>query len=391
MSSLGLGVYVPVLSLHARSLGATAAMAGLLIGSSAAARVIISMPGAYLGERFGRRPIIIAGTVLRGAGAVMYSFATSFPPLLFWFFLMGLGAASRQIGILSAIAAMSGSGRKGRDISMLQAGDLLGYSFGPAVGGFFAQRFGLQAPFLVLGVLEVLSAVVVLLLFHEVREGRSTTRASGPGSMAPALTDPVFRVMAVLSMSMILIRTGSYATMTPLYASVKAGLAQSQVGAAMTMFSIAILIAVQFSGRWADRGRKRHLVALYALTAGAAHLLMARSRSFAGVAASQFVLGAGLGMAMPVPAAYIADNYPPGEMGMALGTLQMASEFGALVGPVTLGFIADMAQGNYSVPLQVGGVLIAAVGLIAVATMKETRPTLPGRVGETSAGERAAH
>jgi len=374
VSSLGLGVYVPVLSLHARSLGATAAMAGLLIASSAAARVIISMPGAYLGERFGRKPVIIAGTVLRGAAAVMYSLATSFPPLLFWLFLMGLGAAMRQISILSAVALMSGAGKKGRAISTLQAGDLLGYSFGPAVGGIFAEKFGLQAPFLVLGVLEVISAVVVLALFREVRDAPRAARQAGGGSALAAVKDPVFRVMALLSMSMILIRTGSYATMTPLYASFKAGLTQSQIGTAMTMFSIALLVAVQFSGRWADRGRRRELTALYALVAGVAHVFIAQSRSFLSLATAQFMLGLGLGAAMPVPASYIADTYDSASMGLALGALQTASEFGALIGPVTLGFIADVAHGDYSVPMWVGGCFVAVAGLVTVAIMKQPRP-----------------
>jgi MFS family permease len=388
ISSLGLGVYVPVLSLHARSLGATAAMSGMLIASSAAARIIISMPGAYLGERLGRRPVIIAGTVLRGASAVMYSLAPSFPPLLFWLFLMGLGAAMRQIAILSAVALMSGAGRKGRAISTLQAGDLLGYCFGPAIGGFFADKFGLQAPFLVLGVLEVISATVVLLLFREVRAEMRSSGRSARGNVLAAAKDPTFRVMALLSISMILIRTGSYATMTPLYAAVKAGLAQSQIGAAMTMFSVALLIAVQVSGRWSDRGRRCELVGLYALIAGLAHVFIAQSRSFVSLAAALFTLGLGLGAAMPVPASYIADNYDHAGMGLALGALQMASEFGALLGPVTLGFIADIAQGDYSVPMWAGGCFVASAGAITVANMRRSRKRIAARgVARSSEGE----
>jgi len=377
ISSLGLGVYIPVLSLFARSVGATAAMAGLLLSTAGAARVIINVPGAYLAERFGRRPVIAAAGILRGIISMTISQCTTFAPLLGLFGLLSLGWAVRYISILSAIAEMSGSVRRGRAISTLQASDLTGYSLGPAVGGLLAQRFGLSAPFVALGVLEIVSACVVLVLFREPKALRSRSSAlpSFAGIMASA-KDPVFRAIAVVGLSQMVVRSGAYSVISPLYGATQLKLSQGEIGTAMTMSAVAVVAALQLAGRWLDRGRRKQLIAIYTGLMPVALLCISQSRSLVTFGAAQFLQGLGSGVIMPVPPSYAAEVSRGGSLAVTMGSLQTISEIGSIIGPVALGFIADATNGDYRAPFWAAAAFVVVAGASALAIMgRQSRTT----------------
>ena len=373
ISSLGLGVYIPVLSLFARSVGATAAMAGLLLSAAGAARMIITVPGAYLAERFGRRPVIAASGILRGIVSIIISTCTTFPPLLGLFALLSLGWAVRYISILSAVAEMSGSQRRGRAISTLQASDLVGYSLGPAAGGLLAQRFGLNAPFIALGVLEILCACVVLVLFREPAALRHSNGRPSFGAIVTAVRDPFFRAIALVGLSQMVVRSGAYSVISPLYAATKLNLAQAQIGTAMTMSAVAVVLALQFAGRYLDRGRRWQLIVIYTILMPISLLSLSQTRSLFAFGAAQFLQGLSSGIIMPVPASYIAETTRTGSLTIAMGSLQTVSELGSVIGPVALGYIADITNGNYGVSYWAAAALVGAAGLTALVVMREPK------------------
>ncbi|MFE4968432.1 MFS transporter [Streptomyces sp. NPDC056660] len=95
------------------------------------------MPLGALGDRVGRRTVLLAGTVVFGAAALAASFADS-TTLVVWRVVMGLGAAMIMPGTLSTltaafppdqrakgVATWSGFAAAGAIIGMLAAGTLL--------------------------------------------------------------------------------------------------------------------------------------------------------------------------------------------------------------------------------------------------------------------------
>jgi MFS family permease len=373
ISSVGLGVYIPVLSLFARSLGATAAMAGLLLSAAGASRMIITVPGAYLAERFGRRPVIAASGIMRGILSIVISTCTTFPPLLVLFGVLSAGWAVRYVCILSAVAEMSGSERRGRSISTLQAGDLIGYSLGPAVGGLLAQRFGLNAPFVALGVLEIISACVVLVLFREPSALRHSNGRPSFAAVAAALRNPSFRAIAIVGLSQLVVRSGAYSVISPLYAAARLSLPQAQIGTAMTMSAVAIVLALQFAGRILDRGHRDWLVLGYTALMPLSLFCISQSRSLYAFGAAQFMQGFSAGIIMPVPPSYVAETSRDGSIAVAMGSLQTVSELGSIIGPVALGYIADVTGGNYSVSFWAAAALVYAAGSSALGEMRRQR------------------
>ncbi|WP_262057330.1 MFS transporter [Streptomyces sp. STR69] len=63
------------------------------------------LPLGAIGDRLGRRNVLIAGTVVFGAASLAASFADSTTTLIVWRAVMGLGAAMIMPGTLSTVTA----------------------------------------------------------------------------------------------------------------------------------------------------------------------------------------------------------------------------------------------------------------------------------------------
>lgn len=74
----GQGILLPVLPVLARSLGLSALELGLVNSASSLARILCNVPAAALAERFGRRPLLVAGPAIGAAAMVGIAVSSSF-------------------------------------------------------------------------------------------------------------------------------------------------------------------------------------------------------------------------------------------------------------------------------------------------------------------------
>ena len=64
LSTLGMGLIVPVLPAYAESLGASPSLVGLLIAAFAATRLLVAFPAAWLAVWFGHRRLLVASPAI---------------------------------------------------------------------------------------------------------------------------------------------------------------------------------------------------------------------------------------------------------------------------------------------------------------------------------------
>ncbi len=127
--------------------------------------------GGALGDRFGRRGVLILGVALFGAGSVFCAFAPALPWLLGARALQGAGAAlllPNSLGILGT--AFSGEAR-GRAVGTWSAASSISAALGPVLGGWLIDVSGWRAIFL-LNIPLAIAAIVLALAF--VREPERT-------------------------------------------------------------------------------------------------------------------------------------------------------------------------------------------------------------------------
>ncbi len=365
ISGVGFGATTPVQALFVKSLGATTAVAGLLVGVIGGARILANLPSGLLSERFGYRPVIVLGGLLRALGLLLWGISRSVPPLYAASVAVGLGGALRWTACLAAVPAVAPPASRGRAVSGFLSCDLIGFGLGPILGGYLAERFGLHVPFVVSFFTETAAAAVVLLWFarSQSRNGDGTLRGpllwTGVGSL---LRSRAFLAIAGLQFGYAFVSMAIVGTLGPLIGATRAGLTTSQIGASMTAGSVLMIVAINFSGRQLDRRHGRRVVTSGVAAACLALFLMSRSRSLLSFAAAFLPLMIGGGLVAPVAPSYASAIAAEGRGAITMGMLQTVGELGYFSGPALLGFLTDLAGGRFEPALACCAALLLVVG-----------------------------
>jgi AAHS family 4-hydroxybenzoate transporter-like MFS transporter len=121
----------------------------------------------HLGDRFGRKNVIIGGSLLFGIFTFAAAYATSLTALLVLRFLAGVGIGASIPAAIALTVEYAPANLKARIISLL----FLGYTLGGTLGGFVAARlipaFGWPAVFKIGGIAPILLAILVAFTLPE--------------------------------------------------------------------------------------------------------------------------------------------------------------------------------------------------------------------------------
>ncbi len=100
-----------------------------------------------LSDRFGRRPVLLAGLTLFTLGAAIGTYAPDIPTLLAGRFLQGAGAACGVVLARAILRDVYGVDRLVKAIAYLTAAYVLGPMFAPILGGALIDAFDWRAEF----------------------------------------------------------------------------------------------------------------------------------------------------------------------------------------------------------------------------------------------------
>lgn len=120
-----------------------------------------------LGDRFGRKRMLIAATTLFGAFTVLNAYARSYEQLLAIRFLAGLGLGGATPCFIALASEYAPGRRRAAVASLIWAAFPLGVSIGGFSNGWILGRFDWQTMFLVDGVASLAVAVALALWLPE--------------------------------------------------------------------------------------------------------------------------------------------------------------------------------------------------------------------------------
>lgn len=157
---LGLFMVLPVLVLYGRDLGgATSRTLGLALGIYGLTQALLQIPLGMLSDRYGRKPVILAGLGLFLAGSILAALADQVIWLILGRALQGAGAIAAVVLALLADYTRETERTK----AMAVVGAVIGASFVLAVilGPVLASGFGLAGLFWVTAALALFSMLVL--------------------------------------------------------------------------------------------------------------------------------------------------------------------------------------------------------------------------------------
>ena len=134
--------------LFAASFGVSVFLVSLIQASNSLAWLVAAPTTGYLTDRFGRKPLTIAGNMLRGVTMVFQYYATNYVQFFVLEFIGGIGVATWLTGSSIIMADITRTENRGRAMAIRTLAMKVGLIAGLFVGGYIARFWGLRFIFL---------------------------------------------------------------------------------------------------------------------------------------------------------------------------------------------------------------------------------------------------
>jgi MFS family permease len=393
--ALGFGIVSPALPLLAKQFGVGHAAAGLAISVFAFLRFASAVANGKLAERYGERALLAAGLGLQAVTTVAAGLAPDFTMVIAMRAVGGLGSAAFTVSALALVLRTSSPGTRARAASLYQGGFLIGAVGGPAIGGFLTEITP-RLPFVVYGVLLAVAGTIGLVLLRDpwptpehssehpvgvVLAERNQEGLEVPHSLTGQGDQPVdrqrplglrsraFFAAVVLNLGSGWMLYGLRNSLVPVYAIEELHQSAGWVGLCFLAASAVQVLVLLRAGRWADTWGRRPTMIMGATTGLVASILLTLPPQTATFLFAMTGLGVAAAFISGSPPAVVGD-VSPHSTGRGVAIYSMASDFGAVVGPLSAGWLAD----HYSYPVAfASSVVILALGLLTSLIMQETR------------------
>jgi EmrB/QacA subfamily drug resistance transporter len=127
------------------------------------------LPAGLLGDRLGRKKVLLGALILFGASSAACAYATSTGELIAGRALLGVGAAAIFPLSLSVIPVLFAPEERQRAIALMASATFISFPIGPIVGGYLLDHFWWGSVFLINVPVVVLALIAVAILLPESR------------------------------------------------------------------------------------------------------------------------------------------------------------------------------------------------------------------------------
>ncbi|TMK20150.1 MAG: MFS transporter, partial [Actinobacteria bacterium] len=335
---LGFGILAPVLPNYARSFGVGYDAVGLLISAFSFARLVSDPFVGRSIDRYGERAMSTLGAVWVGISSIAAGLAPTFPLLVLFRALGGVGSALFFAALLSFLLRSIPAERSGRVMGVYYAAFNVGFIAGGPLGGLTARWFGLASPLYVYAGACLIAAVVFWRTLHDPVRHESETRRGGIRRLP--WNRPFITVLVVNGVYLWIIGA-VFQTLVPLFGtSTSIGLSITGVGFALGVATATELIALYPAGKASDRrGRRAVLIPALAGLALTTALLGQVSTPL-GFIVMLGALGVASAYAGVPPAPMLSDVAPEELKGTAVGVFRFVGDLGFVLGPLVAGWSA---------------------------------------------------
>src|SRR6201996_3504218 len=130
------------------------------------------LPAGLLGDRYGRKRLLLIALVLFGAASLACAYAASTGELIAARAVLGIGAAAIFPLALSVLPVLFTQEERPRAIAAMAGSTMLSFPIGPIVGGFLLSHFWWGSVFLINVPVVVIALTAVVVLLPESKSAR---------------------------------------------------------------------------------------------------------------------------------------------------------------------------------------------------------------------------
>jgi MFS family permease len=344
-----------------------------------------NLAAGALSDRFGRKPVLVAGWLIGLPVPLMLIWAPSWGWIIAANILLGINQGPTWSTTIVMKIDLVGPARRGLAMGFNEAAGYLALSATAAATGWIAAEHGLRpAPFLV-GIAFAalglgLSTVFVNETHHHARhEARTHTPLHGDhhdgltGRKIFTLTS--FREKALSAASQAgLVNNLNDGLAWGLYPILFAtsGLGVARIGVLVALYPAVWSVGQMLTGALSDRWGRKWLIAAGMLLQAVGIAVVAVTTGFTPWAVAAVLMGAGTAMVYPTLLAVIGDVAHPTWRARAVGAYRLWRDLGYAIGALIAGITADLL--GIRAAIWVVAAITAASGVIVAVRMYETHP-----------------
>ncbi|WP_018135047.1 MFS transporter [Acaricomes phytoseiuli] len=357
------GAILPVIALSARDLGASVAMAALIVTLIGVGSLISNIPASLLIDKYGERWAIVGAAVLSTLAMLL---CLSAPNL--WFYALGIlmiGSASavfklaRQKYLTEAVPVLY----RARALSALGGVMRIGIFFGPFIGAVAIQLIGLAGAYWV-GAAGAVAAGLIALVLPDL-PSRQRSGAQGPIKITLRGIVKAHRgVFLTLGVAVLLISAvrASRQAVLPLWAE-NLGLDAATTSLIYGLSGAVDMLVFYPAGKLMDRRGRAWVAVPSMLIMGLSLLVLPLTTQAVGLLVVALVIGFGNGIGSGLVMTLGADYSPPRGRAQFLGIWRLLADLGSVSGPALISALTGLLS------LAAGISATGFVGLLAAAAL----------------------
>jgi MFS family permease len=360
--SISIGAITPVIPLTATGLGASPAMAALIVALTGLGQVLADVPAGALTARFGERPVMIGAGLLCAAALGVAMLASSMTVFAIAIAVSGMGTSVWLLARLTFVTELVPFRMRARAMSTLGGVQRIGLFLGPFLGAGAVHFFGTGGAYGVGLVADLVATVVLMMVVEPVT---STPAAPLPDRQGyRQVLRAQRRIVATLGLAVLLVSVvrASRQVVLPLWGE-HVSLDPATISLIYGLSGAVDMLLFYPAGRLMDlRGRAWVAVpSMLGLAAG--HLLLPLTGTALTLTLVAVLMGLGNGMGAGLVMTLGADIAPPGQRPVFFGIWRVVSDTGSGAGPFLLAGITA------AVSLGAGILTMGGVGVLAAAAM----------------------
>ncbi len=360
----------------ARDLHLSNAQSSLALGLSLAMTALGGVAFGFMGDRFGRKPVIVATVLIYGVGATLCGWSHTFGELLAYRGFTALGIGGEWAAGQSMIAESVPPERRARFAAYVQVGAPLGGLLAALLGGYLEPRIGWRAAFELSAMPAFVIAVMVWRWMPESDVWRRHASRRWM-TLADLRELETYRRVVTLLFFILLVNSEAYwftYTWMPGYLRLERGLSPQAASSLMMRMQYGGVFGYAVFGWLADRFGRRPVLSgfgmLMALGLLPATILWHRAGAIPGLIPAAFVVaGIGTGTWAGV-GPMISELLPTRVRNSALGLLLNVTRGIQFFTPLVITWLSPRI--GFAMTLAIGAVFSAG-GAALVWTLPETR------------------
>ncbi len=336
---------------YANSMGATAAVVGIVTGIFAVSALAIRPVASPAFDCFKKRNIYILSTIILMCAYMVFYFAPNVNWLIAGRLLQGVGIGMTAPIALSIACDNLPEGSFAKGVSFFSLGQAFGQAVGPSIGLWLSDHYGYKTTFLACFGAMTICLVIAFFVYSKPAPADAKYRIRFDTIVAKEA------IPAAITMTFLNIPYACIGGFLIIYAKDTLGI--DNIGLYYTVYAIGILVLRFATGGLADKFGYRKVLVPSMCCFAVTFIMFSVSKSITGFIVAAIFSALGYGISLPNLQALCMTSVPAEKRGVGSNTFFLGQDLGQFSGPYLAGLLADSLIRSRN-----GGVLEGASNVI---------------------------